>query len=69
MKELKVDILTIKYSKNRSRVLKLHRSYDIINIKDIEVNIFTCTDNGAMLFNLREDIIKASKLIYRVIAK
>ena len=38
-------------------------------MKDIEINMLTFVDDGAMAFGLRDDLIKGCKIMCEVMAK
>ena len=50
-------------------MLKACKLREISKMSEEEVNMLTCVDDGAMLFNSRDDAIKASRIACEIVAK
>ena len=64
-----IILISIKYNKNRSRVLKLHTLHWIKAIADKTTHIQIYADNRVVAFNSREDTSKEGTIVSIVIAK
>ena len=67
--KVKIQLPSIKCSTNGEGVMRLHDEDDIEDLVDRYINILTYVDNGAGIFNCREDVEKGSIIICKVIAK
>ena len=65
----KVKIPKIRCNSNKGGLLKAYKSRGISKMSKEEVNIFTYIDDGAMLFNSKDDVIKESRIVCKIIAK
>ena len=65
----KITLLKVMRSPSRQGILKMHKKaeYDAM-VKKI-INMFTYIDNGAILFNSRQELINRCRIIYKVILK
>ena len=67
--KIKISLLIIKYSLYRYKVLRLHKKIDLNKMINKIIIIFTCIDNGVVLFNSKEELEISYKIICATIAK
>ena len=65
----KIQLPSIKCSKTSEGVMRLHNEVDMEELIDRHINMLTYMDDGAGLFNCREDVVKGSVVICEVMAK
>ena len=59
----------IKHSMTMNGVLRLHDDDDLSTMIECEINLLTCADDGGMMFDDRESLMKGSRIICEEMVK
>ena len=65
----KVELPNLKCSTTGNDVFKLHYEEDVSKMSDKTINMFTCEDDTALVFNSREYLMLGKKITSLVMAK
>ena len=69
LKRNEIKIPISKIDRSRSSVLRIHKPQDSSNMIHIEINMSTYVDNGIIIFNSRNNIIAASRVMCNMMKK